>query len=152
MRPRGGGMMGRHGGDGEHRLPSPSEIEGPASPAIMHDSMGLNSDQVKQYSERYASHMAATQASRDTLRTEVEAMRNAFQSGDRGAARGQMGDVQQEWKQLSDKDKKFDDGLKDILNKDQQKRYKKWKDARDKADPDQWRRDRVPDANGGDQR
>jgi hypothetical protein len=41
--------------------------------------------------------------------------------------------------------------LKDILTKDQQKRYQKWKDDRKKAERDQWRRERVPDANGSGQ-
>ena len=34
----GGGFRGSRGG-GEHRMPSPSEIEGPPAPAIMRDSI-----------------------------------------------------------------------------------------------------------------
>jgi hypothetical protein len=146
MRRGGGGYMGRHGG--EHRMPSPSELEGPATPAMMRDSVKLNEDQLKQYSQRYSTYIAGTRATRDSLRTQMLAVRSTFQSGNREAARGQLGDVQEQWKQLSDKDKKFNEGLKDILNKDQQKRYKKMQEDRVKAERDQWRRDRVPDANG----
>ena len=151
MRPRGGGgFMGRHGG-GEHRMPSPSELEGPPSPAIMRDSISLNTTQVQEYSKRYADHMASTTAERDSLRTAVQAARAAFEEGDRAAARQRGQSIGQQWKDLSDRDKKFDQGLKDILTKDQQKRYQKWKDDRKKAERDQWRRERVPDANGSGQ-
>jgi Spy/CpxP family protein refolding chaperone len=150
MRPRsgGGGFMG-HGG-GEHRMPSPSELEGPPSPAVMRDSISLDANQVQEYSKRYADHMASTRTERDSLRTAVQAARTAFESGDRAAARERGQSIGQQWKDLSDQDKAFDKGLKDILTKDQQKRYQKWKDDREKAERDQWRRQRVPDANGQD--
>jgi hypothetical protein len=149
IRPRGGGggYMGRHGG-GEHRMPTTSDLEGPPSPAIMRDSISLNTTQVQQYAKRYADHMASTSVERDSLRTEVQAARAAFQDGDRTAGRERGQTIGQQWKDLSDRDKAFDKGLKDILSKDQQKRYSKWKDDRDKAERDQWRRDRVPDATG----
>jgi Spy/CpxP family protein refolding chaperone len=117
---------------------SQAAIEGPASPDIMRDSIGLNGSQLQGYTRRYENHMANTKEARDSLRTEVQAMRAAFESGDRSAARDQRDRMEQQSKELSKQDEAFDNGLKDILTKDQQKQYKKWKDNREKAERAQW--------------
>jgi Spy/CpxP family protein refolding chaperone len=142
------GRMGPPRG-GEHRLPSPEAIEGPPSPALMRDSLKLDQDQLQRYAQRYGNHMAATRGVRDSLRTTMASIRASFENGDRSAIREQRTTVERQWKELADQDKNFDKGLKDILSKDQQKRYQKWKDKREKAARDQWRRDRVPPAGGG---
>jgi len=136
MRP--GGGYGHFPRGGEHRMLSPEAIEGPPSPAVMRDSIGLNGSQLQGYARRYENHMANTKAARDSLRTEVQAMRAAFGSGDRSAARDQRDRVQQQSKELGKQDEDFDNGLKDILTKDQQKQYKKWKENREKAERAQW--------------
>lgn len=133
---------------GQHRMPSPSELEGPPAPAVMRDSVKLDQGQAQKYAKRYADYAASTRAERDSLRTAVEAVHTAFEEGDRSAAREQVASIGPRWKALSDRDKAFDKGLNDILSKDQQKWYEKWKDERAKAERGQWRKDRVPDANG----
>lgn len=127
---RGGGGLG--GGD----------RRGPASPAIMRDSIGLSGDKLQQYTRRYESHMANTKPARDSLRASVQAVRAAFESGDRSAARAQRDIIERQSKEISTQDKAFDKGLKDLLTKDQQKRYDKWKANREKEEGKRWRGER----------
>jgi Spy/CpxP family protein refolding chaperone len=105
----------------------------------MRDSIKLTGEPLQQYTTRYGNYMASTKPVRDSLRTTMEDIRASFENGDRSAIREQRTTVDRQWKDLSDRDKNFDKGLKDILTKDQQKRYKKWKDDREKAARDQWR-------------
>jgi Spy/CpxP family protein refolding chaperone len=119
-------------------MPSPNALEGPPPPATMHDSIGVTGEHLTRYARLYANHTAATQPLRDSLRTTMKNMRSAFQSGDRSEARTRHQAAEQEWKELSTRDKAFDKALKDVLTKDQQKRYAKWKDDREKAAREQW--------------
>jgi hypothetical protein len=123
--------MGRHGAGGD--IPTLELIEGPATPAVMHDTMGLSDELLERYAGRYDDHMAATQPVRDSLRASMKEIRAAFESGDRSVIRERRSEVQRQWKDLSKRDKEFEGGLKDLLSKDQQKRYEKWKEAREKA-------------------
>ena len=66
-------------------------------------------------------------------------MREAFETGGRDAARESRSDLQRQWKDLSKRDKKFEKALKDLLSKDQQKRYQQWKKAREKAEEELWK-------------
>lgn len=143
MHPRGDEQMGPPRGR-EGRMPSPNALEGPPSPAIMRDSVGVTGDQLGQYSGLYANHAAATRSLRDSLRTSMQSMRSAFQSGDRSEARTRHEAVEHQWKELSTRDQAFDKSLKGVLTKDQQKRYDKWKDDREKAARAQWHRQRRP--------
>jgi hypothetical protein len=143
--PGGGGM--RHGGGG-HRMMSSEALEGPPSPAILHDSIGLSGDQLQRYSQQYSNYAAETRPVRDSLRTSMQAMRAAFESGDRSEARGRRDALERQAQELKKKDKEFEKVLKEDLNKDQQKRYDKWKDARDKAEREQHQHMRRPAQEG----
>ena len=143
--PGGGGM--RHGG-GQHRMISPEALEGPPAPAILHDSIGLSGDQLQRYSQRYSNYTAETGPVRDSLRASVQAMRAAFESGDRSEARSRHDALERQSQELTKKDKEFEKVLKEGLTKDQQKRYDKWKDARDKAERERHQHMRRP-APGG---
>ena len=83
-------------------------------------------------------------------------MRSAFQSGDHSAAGDRRDLVRRQSEDLSKKDQQFEKDLKDIpkrvlkemriekdlkglLSKDQQKRYDKWKDDRQKNLQAHWR-------------
>jgi hypothetical protein len=127
----GGHRMGPRGGRGD--MPTREKIEGPATPAIMRDTVGLSNEQLERYETRYTNHMAATRPVRDSLRAGIEEIRAAFESGDRSAVRERRSDLQRQWKDLSKRDKEFDKALKDFLSKDQQKRHKEWNEAREKA-------------------
>ena len=144
--PGGGGM--RHGGmrhGGGQRMMSSETLEGPPSPAILHDSIGLSGDQLQRYSQQYSNYTADTRPVRDSLRTSMQAMRAAFESGDRSEARGRRDALQSQAQGLKKKDKEFEKVLKEDLTKDQQKRYDKWKDARDKAEREQHQHMRRPE-------
>ncbi|HEV2084675.1 MAG TPA: hypothetical protein VGR09_06310 [Gemmatimonadales bacterium] len=135
--PGGGGM--RHGGGGRQMM-SRETLEGPPSPAILHDSIGLSGDQLQLYARRYSNYTAETGPVRDSLRTSMQAMRAAFESGDRSEARGRRDALEGQSQELARRDKEFEKVLKEGLTKDQQKRYDKWKDARDKAGREQHQR------------
>ena len=143
--PGGGGM--RHGGGGRQMM-SRETLEGPPSPAILHDSIGLSGDQLQLYARRYSNYTAETGPVRDSLRTSMQAMRAAFESGDRSEARGRRDALERQSQELARRDKEFEKVLKEGLTKDQQKRYDKWKDARDKAEREQHQHMRRP-APGG---
>jgi hypothetical protein len=129
------------GGQGMHLLEA---IEGPLTPAVVQDSAGVSGKQLEEYARRYSTLMAATRPARDSLRTTMETMRTAFERGDRAAAQDRRDTVQRQSKMLLDQDDKFEKGLKDLLSKDQQKRYHKLKQNREKQGREQWQRDRVP--------
>jgi len=77
----------------------------------------------------------------------MQEMRAAFESDDRSVGRERHEAVQQQWKELSQRDKTFDKALKDVLTKDQQKRYQKWKDDREKAARERWHGERPGQGN-----
>ena len=141
----GGGM--RHGGGGHQRM-SRETLEGPPSPAILHDSIGLSGEQLQLYARRYSNYTAETGPVRDSLRTSMQAMRAAFESGDRSEARSRHDALERQSQELTKRDKEFEKVLKEGLTKDQQKRYDKWKDARDKAEREQHQHLRRPTPGG----
>jgi hypothetical protein len=121
----GGGQMGP-AGRGERRLPSPEQVEGPATPAVLQDLVDLNPDQLQKYTVRYNEHIAATRSGRDSLRATVQTMRAEFEDGDPDSAREHAPIAERLWKDLSPKDEAFSKGLKDLLTKEQLEQYKKW--------------------------
>ena len=119
---------------GDHVRPSHGRmirfgrLEGPPAPGIMRDSIRVSGKELQQYTEQYDSHMAATKPIRDSVRAGMQAVRAAYEKGDREAARAGRGKVQEQWKKLAEQDKKFEENLKNVLTKDQQTRYEQWKD------------------------
>jgi hypothetical protein len=90
-------------------------------------------EQLERYATRYTDHMAATQPVRDSLRASMQELRAAFESGDRSSVRERRSELQRQWNDLSKRDEEFDKALEDLLSKDQEKRYRQWKEAREKA-------------------
>jgi hypothetical protein len=115
-------------------------LEGPPAPALLRDSIGLSGDQLQHYTRQYSNYTAETRPARDSLRTSVQAMRAAFESGDRSQARGRRDTIDRQSQELTKRDKDFEKVLKEDLSKDQQKRYDQWKKARDKAERDNHQR------------
>jgi hypothetical protein len=144
-----GGTWGMGPRDGEHRMMSRELLEGPPAPAILHDSIGLAGDQLQHYSQQYSNYIAQTRPTRDSLRTQMQQMRAAFQSGDRSAARGRRDVIGTQAADLAKRDKEFEKVLKQDLTKDQQKRYDKWKESRKQAERQQHRggHDEAPAGN-----
>jgi Spy/CpxP family protein refolding chaperone len=122
-----------------HRMGGMAVVEGPASPEVLRDTVQLSGDKLQQYTKRYDAYMASTKSARDSLRTNLQAVRSAFQSGDRAAARDQRNLVKHQAQDLSKRDQQFEKDLNSLLTKDQQKRYSKWKDDREKSERSRWR-------------
>jgi Spy/CpxP family protein refolding chaperone len=116
-------------------------FQGPPQPEIMRDSIGVSDGSLQRYTQRYQEYMAATKQSRDSVRANMQAMRTAFESGNRSEARARHETIERQVKQLAERDKKFDEGLKDILSKDQQNRYQEWRKSREKRTRHHWRHD-----------
>ena len=126
-----------------HRHMHPSgRVEGPPVPAFMRDSIGVSGKELQQYTEQYDSHMAATKPIRDSVRASMQAVRTAYEKGDRDAAGAAREKAQGQWKQLAEQDTKFEENLKNVLTKDQQTRYQQWEDKRKEHARDEWRQHR----------
>jgi hypothetical protein len=130
----GGGRMGTPG-RGE-RLPSPEQVEGPATPTVLQQLVDLTPEELRKYTDRYDQHIADTKSVRDSLRTTMQAIRAAFEDGNRESARDQRPVAERLWKDLSPKDEAFSKGLKDLLTKEQLAQYKKWQ--KEQAPPERW--------------
>lgn len=133
----GGEHAGRRGGGERMVMPTPLELEGPASPDTIGPLLKLTPDQVQHYTRRYNNHMALSKATRDSVRMAVQQMRSALELGDHSATREQRQTVERLWEDLSARDTEFDRGLKDVFTKDQLKQFNKWKQEREKADREQ---------------
>jgi hypothetical protein len=136
---RGGGQMGPRS---ERRLPSPEQVEGPATPSTLQDLVNLNPDQLHKYTSRYNDHITATKLVRDSVRTTMQTMRAEFEDGDRASAREHGPIAERLWKELSPKDEAFSKGLKDLLTKKQFEEYKEW--LKEQAPSEHWRRPPGP--------
>jgi Spy/CpxP family protein refolding chaperone len=117
-------------------------VDGPPSPAFMRDSIRVSGKELQQYTQQYDSHIAATKPIRDSVRASMQAMRAAYEKGDREEARAGREKAQQQWKKLAEQDKKFVDNLKNVLTRDQQSRYEQWKDQRKQEAREEWRQHR----------
>jgi hypothetical protein len=130
---------GEHMGPPGHHMAGMEAAEGPASPAILRDTVQLSGDKLQQYTKRYDAYMASTKVARDSLRANLQAIRSAFQSGDRSAAHDRRDLVRRQAEDLSKQDQQFEKDLKGLLNKDQQKRYDQWKADRQKSQRAHWK-------------
>jgi hypothetical protein len=115
---------------------------GPIAPAILRDSIGVTGSKLEQYTRRYDSHMATTKPARDSLESAMRSMRTAFQSGDRAAAGERRQAIKRQSDQLAKSDQQFQASLKDLLSKDQQKRYAKWQEEQLNLARERWHRER----------
>jgi hypothetical protein len=140
-----GGHRGRMHGPGRGTPPDPVVLKGPPAPADFQKLVQLPPDKVAGYQGLYDRFMAETKPQRDSL----AALRGGMGGGDSGG--GDSGDRQSFQQrrevfmplnqELTRRQAAFDDALKDMLAKDQWKRYQKWRDEERKV-AEQQRRDR----------
>jgi hypothetical protein len=125
---RGGGEGGRtrRPGGERQRMISESQLEGPPAPEFAAARFEFDSTEAAAYKQAYDSFMTATQSQRDSARALRLAVRNAMQSGDRDAARGNFPDLQRLGDVLVKAEQRFDAGLKRVLSKDHFKDYQDW--------------------------
>jgi hypothetical protein len=132
---------GDQAGPPRHRMGGMA-LEGPASPAILRDTVQLTGAKLQQYTKQYDAYMASTKVARDSLRASFQSMRSELDRGDRDSARDRRDVLRRQSQDLSKRDQQFEKDVKGLLNKDQQKRYDKWKDDRQKNARTRWRHDR----------
>jgi hypothetical protein len=114
-------------------------IEGPISPTTLRDSIQVTGDKLQEYIKRYNNYTADTKVTRDSLRKNLEAVRSAYQQGDRNMAQGQRDQIRQQAQDLQKRDADFEKSFRSLLTKDQQKRYDQWKKDREKSREEQWK-------------
>ena len=119
--------MGSHGGR-RSSASDPVVTEGPPKPEALDTIVQLADSQRLPYEALYTGLMDSTQAARDSLHAARQALREAFGSQDRATIQEQMRTVQALTRVLEDRQKKFDEALKKLLDKDQWKRYDKWRE------------------------
>jgi hypothetical protein len=134
-----GGHRGRMHGPGRGTPPDPVILKGPPAPADFQNLVDLPQEKAAGYQSLYDRFMAETKPQRDSL---------AALRSDMGGGAGDTGDRESVFMPLSQeltrRQAAFDDALKDMLDKDQWKRYQKWRDEQRKVAEqqrqDRWRR------------
>ena len=130
----GQGQYGRHGGRmhgmGHGTPPDPVVFQGPPAPADFQKLVQLPDAKLAGYQNLYDHLMAETKPQRDSL----AALRNNMSdSEDRSSFQERREIFQPLSQELTRRQAAFDDALKDMLDKDQWKRYQKWRDDQRKA-------------------
>ena len=128
----------RHGGGGRGmQAVDPVVVEGPPAPA---DFARITSvPDTEGYARLYNHFMSTTRPQRDSLAAARGAMREAFDNQDREAGRGQMGAMKSLADDLSHQQETFDGAVKDLISKDQWKKYQDWRADRRKEAQDRRR-------------
>jgi hypothetical protein len=135
--PGGGGFGGRHrhgmmgdGPGGGMKQLDPVVAEGPPAPAEFAKITTVADTQ--RYARLYEHFMTSTRPQRDSLANARSAMRSAFEDHDRDAARNQMDLLKSLGDDLSKQQETFDGAVKDMVKKDEWKKYQDWRAERRK--------------------
>jgi Spy/CpxP family protein refolding chaperone len=142
--PRGGPPGGPPGG---RMGPSfdPLALEGPMQPAQFAEVTGATAEQRARYETMHDNYLAATRSERETVEYAMKRMREGIEGG---ASREEMFRVMQSLdgsaKLLEKQLKTFDGAVKDLLEKEQ---WKKYQDAR--KDQRKQLQERMPRPGGG---
>lgn len=133
----GGTGMGRRGmgmGGGAGRRPDfdPVVLDGPPPPERIDSVMTLDSLQKGRYGTLYQNFMASTKSERDQVKEARESFRNGGADSDPDARQHSRDSMRGAMQTLQDRQKEFDDTLKEFLTKDQEKQYSDWRKARRK--------------------
>lgn len=149
--PPGGESRGMRPGGGRPPMMDPVVIDGPPAPDSMAQLVGLSGDALARYGTMYQNLMASTRPQRDSMVAFREARPAARASGgeDRPPREGMEGmRALQEY--LADKQRLFDQALEaDVLDHDQQKAYRDWRDQRRHEAEKRMREMRRPDGDRG---
>lgn len=129
-------------------LPSPEDLAGPGLPEFVVDRFELDTTEAQAYRVAYDSFMTVTRALRDSALASRHRIDALWQSGDRGAARGQFPVLRQLGDLLAKEDGRFDDRVvRKIFSKAHFKEYKDWRsDQRRQAEED--RNERMKQMSG----
>jgi hypothetical protein len=126
-------MMGGGPGGGMMKPIDPVVAEGPPPPEQFATITSVADTQ--RYATLYGHFMANTKPQRDSLAAARTAMRDAFEDRDREAGRRQMSLLKSLSDDLAKQQETFDKAVKEMLKKDEWKKYQDWRaDRREEAE------------------
>ncbi len=108
---------------------TPDALQGPPTPAVAYAVVGMTDAQLARYLAAYRAHMDATRETRWNFLTTLRMLDRATQAANLDAMRSYELRLQQLWPLIRDRDDSFDEGLAGILQRNQYRRYRVWKDA-----------------------
>jgi hypothetical protein len=139
------GGRGRMHGPGRGTPPDPVVLKGPPAPADFQKLVELPQDKLSGYQGLYDRFMAETKPQRDSLAALRAGMGGGSgDTGDRESFQQRREVFLPLSQELTRRQAAFDDALKDMLDKNQWKRYQKWRNEERKVAEqqrqDRWRR------------
>jgi len=136
------GGRGRMHGPGRGTPPDPVILKGPPAPADFQKLVELPQDKLPGYQGLYDRFMTETKPQRDSLAALRTGMGGGSgDTGDRESFQQRREIFMPLSQELTRRQAAFDDALKDMLDKDQWKRYQKWRNEERKV-AEQQRQDR----------
>jgi len=129
---RSGSLSQARYGPSAPKLPG-VELVGPLDTALARVMLNLTADQSTRYRQAYDSFMVATRPERDSANAAIAKMNERLDGGDRAAAMFYAERLQDVGKTLRDRQDRFEGDLRQFLNGDQVKAYKKWREGEDQA-------------------
>jgi primase-polymerase (primpol)-like protein len=120
------------GGGGRRPDFDPVVLDGPPPPERIDSVMTLDTLQKGRYASLYQNFMASTKSERDQIKQARESFRNGGADSDPDARQHSRDSMHGAMQTLEDRQKDFDDTLKEFLTKDQLKHYSDWRKARRK--------------------
>jgi hypothetical protein len=132
---------GRMRGPGRDTPPDPVVLNGPPAPDDFARLAELPADKAERYKGLYDRFMADTRPQRDSLATLRRDMSGGYDPSDREAFQRRRDVFVPLNQELERRQAAFDDALHDMLDKNEWKRYQKWREEERKV-AEQQRRDR----------
>jgi Spy/CpxP family protein refolding chaperone len=108
-------------------------LAGPAAVEELPKALALTDDQAKEYTAIRDSFVAATQTERDAARHRVEQLTGAVVGRDSVAAEYYRERLKELNRSLKEQESKFDERIKKLLTKNQQKEYRDWRRKQEDA-------------------
>lgn len=119
--------------------PDPVLLNGPPKPEEFTRITSLEESKRPGYAELYQNFMSKTQPQRDSLKTSLDTIRQAFRSGDRSSARGHRSTLRELRGRLADEQQQFDDSVKKLLSSGQWNKYQQWREGERDRMRKEWR-------------
>jgi hypothetical protein len=122
---------------------TPDALQGPPTPAAMYAIAKLDADQLSRYLAAYRAHMEATWDARSGVAGAVRLLNRAVDQRDEDAARYYTALSGRLWTRVTAQDRSFDDVVNTMLQNDQRRRYREWKDRLARGAAEQGRLERA---------
>jgi hypothetical protein len=117
----------------------PVLLQGPPAAVEFAKIAGLDQGQQERYADLQQRFMVSTQPQRDSLKAISSAAREAFQGGDRAKARAQRPTMRNLRNGLVERQKQFDESVKQLLRSEQWQKYEQWRENERERVKKEWR-------------